>query len=133
MTEETLYDRVSTNLDEEEYNQVIEWIWNARQGQENAVWFLGSVKPKRSINKSTRGEFVDGGDIWHPNEAEKQACCEKVKTSDDTPEERYALIAHCQTKEHVRALVASLDNRGIRKEFHRMNKAIAKTLENMGA
>lgn len=122
----TKVERKSNNLSDQEYKQVIEWIWGTRQGHANAVWFINTIKENATITNSNRGEFQ--GDKWYPTGNERQPCCEPI-IDQITDEEPYGAIAHCQTKEHVENLVNSLNNREIRKEFNRMVKATAEALE----
>ncbi len=120
--------QVSTNLKQEEYLQIIDWIHGTRQGHKNAAWFVNSVRHGKTITKSQRGEFE--GDIWHPFEEERRSCCDEVDVpNDDNP---YTLIEHCRSHEHVENLIATLDNRAIRKEMTRMVKATADVIANFG-
>ena len=120
-------DRVSNNVTEEEFEQIIDWIFSTRQGDENATWFLNSLKDNKGITETGRGYFDD--DLWHPFEKEEQECCKDVTANGNDP---YILIAHCQEREHVENLVKSLNNREVRREFNTMLKSIAATLAGIG-
>ena len=119
--------RKSNNVTQEEFEQIIDWIWATRQGDDNATWFLNSLKDNKGITETGRGYFDD--DLWHPFEKEEQECCAAVKPTNDDP---YVLIAHCQTKEHVTQLLESLNNRDVRREMNTMLKSIAATLAGIG-
>ena len=120
-------DRINNRLSDEEFGQVKSWIHGTRQGHKNAAWFVNSVRHGKTITKSQRGEF--DGDMWKPFEEEERECCTEIKV---TPEDPYGLIEHCRTEEHVHNLVATLDNRAIRKEFNRMVKATAAVIASFG-
>ena len=120
--------RVNNKLSDNEFNQIVEWIYGTRQGHKNAAWFVNSVRHGKTITKSQRGEFE--GDIWRPFEEEQRPCCGTI--DQPTEENPYNLIEHCRTKEHVENLLATLTNREIRKEFNRMVKATAEVIANFG-
>jgi hypothetical protein len=119
--------RTSNNVTDEQFEQIIDWIWATRQGDENATWFLNSLKDNKGITETGRGYF--DGDLWHPFEKEERACCGQYKPTDEEP---YILIAHCQTREHVVKLIEGLNNKEIKRELNTMLKSIAATIAGIG-
>ena len=119
--------RKSNNITDEQYTQVTDWIHSTRQGDENATWFLNSLKDNKGITETGRGYF--DGDLWFPFDKEKRDCCDNHTPTNEEP---YKLIAHCQELDHVKNLLDGLDNREIKREFNTMLKSIAATIAGIG-
>ena len=102
-----------------EKEELAVFISSIRSAPERAFWYIGSIPGGRqSIAEELRGyiESEETG-IWLPMDAERMPCCDGVKVDKDN---KYTLLYHCATVEHVREAVNSMPAEQLQIEYQWM-------------
>ena len=111
-----------------EKEELAVFLSGLRAAPERAFWYIGRVPNggRHSIAEELRGyiESEETG-IWLPMDAERMACCENVKVDKDN---KYTLLYHCATVEHVRELVNIMSVEQLQIEYQWMLDSLYSSL-----
>ena len=111
-----------------EKGELAEFLSGIRSAPERAFWYIGKVPNggRQSIAEELRGyiESEETG-IWLPMPAERMPCCEGIKVDKDN---KYKLLYHCASVEHVREVVDAMPTEQLRVEYQWMLDSLYSSL-----
>lgn len=103
-----------------EKEELAVFLSGIRSAPERSFWYIGSIPKggRQSIAEELRG-YIENEEtgIWLPMPAERMPCCDGVKVDKDN---KYALLYHCATVEHIRELVNVMSAEQLQIEYQWM-------------